>query len=52
MMPDVAYPIEAKSDFYALLETQGSRSDHDQEVSRRWLMITVKIQNLHIPIRK
>lgn len=32
-LPDATYPIEAKSKFYALLETQGSRQEHDQEVS-------------------
>ncbi|CDH60359.1 d-lactate dehydrogenase 2 [Lichtheimia corymbifera JMRC:FSU:9682] len=30
-LPDATYPIEAKSKFYALLETQGSRQEHDQE---------------------
>ncbi|RCH97835.1 hypothetical protein CU097_008280 [Rhizopus azygosporus] len=28
---DVSYPIEGKHAFYALLETQGSNGDHDQE---------------------
>ncbi|KAI9484749.1 hypothetical protein BDB00DRAFT_853609 [Zychaea mexicana] len=31
MLQDSPYPIEAKSSFYALLETQGSRQEHDQE---------------------
>lgn len=35
-LPDATYPIEAKSKFYALLETQGSRQEHDQEVSWRF----------------
>lgn len=32
MMQDTNYPIEGKHAFYALLETQGSRQEHDQEV--------------------
>ncbi|KAI7875748.1 uncharacterized protein EV154DRAFT_75449 [Mucor mucedo] len=31
MMQDTNYPIEGKHAFYALLETQGSRQEHDQE---------------------
>ncbi|KAI8069111.1 uncharacterized protein B0P05DRAFT_474925 [Gilbertella persicaria] len=31
MMQDTNYPIEGKYPFYALLETQGSKQDHDQE---------------------
>ncbi|ORY96255.1 hypothetical protein BCR43DRAFT_269838 [Syncephalastrum racemosum] len=31
MMPEAAFPIESKTKFYALFETQGSRLDHDQE---------------------
>lgn len=37
MMPDVAFPIESKTKFYALFETQGSRLDHDQEVVSRFV---------------
>ncbi|KAL0141952.1 hypothetical protein V8B55DRAFT_1493740 [Mucor lusitanicus] len=31
MMQDVNYPIEGEHAFYALLETQGSKQEHDQE---------------------
>ncbi|KAL0095355.1 hypothetical protein J3Q64DRAFT_1828685 [Phycomyces blakesleeanus] len=31
MMQDTAYPIQGKHAFYALLETQGSRDEHDEE---------------------
>ncbi|GAA5808739.1 hypothetical protein MFLAVUS_002134 [Mucor flavus] len=31
MMQDTNYPIEGKHAFYALLETQGSKQEHDQE---------------------
>ncbi|KAI7904808.1 FAD linked oxidase [Cokeromyces recurvatus] len=31
MMQDTSYPIQGKYAFYALLETQGSRQEHDQE---------------------
>lgn len=31
MMQDVNYPIEGQHAFYALLETQGSKQEHDQE---------------------
>jgi hypothetical protein len=36
MMQDTNYPIEGKHAFYALLETQGSKQEHDQEVSKRY----------------
>lgn len=31
MMQDVNYPIDGEHAFYALLETQGSKQEHDQE---------------------
>lgn len=32
LMKGVNYPIEGKYPFYVLLETQGSKQEHDQEV--------------------
>lgn len=36
MLPDVRFPIESETPypFYALLETQGSRKEHDDEVQK------------------
>lgn len=42
MMKDSSYPIDGKYAFYALLETQGSKQEHDQEVRvvlAFWLLI-------------
>jgi hypothetical protein len=33
MMQDTNYPIDGKHAFYVLLETQGSKQEHDQEVA-------------------
>lgn len=45
MMQDTNYPIEGKHAFYALLETQGSRQEHDQEVSLYIILIMIIILN-------
>lgn len=34
-MQDTNYPIQGKHAFYALLETQGSKQEHDQEVIKK-----------------
>jgi hypothetical protein len=39
MMQDANYPIDGKHAFYALLETQGRKQEHDQEV---WCFILLK----------
>lgn len=41
-MQDTHYPIEGKHAFYALLETQGSRQEHDQEVSDMCFYLAMK----------
>ena len=48
MLTDKDYPIEANTKFYALLETQGSRQEHDQEVIYMfYVFILFKSTNAH-----
>ncbi|KAI8149362.1 hypothetical protein BJV82DRAFT_708252 [Fennellomyces sp. T-0311] len=47
MLTDSSYPIEAKSSFYALLETQGSRQEHDQEKLDAYLTRLMETEVAH-----